>query len=468
MVKVSRAETRVKNGGHNNSGDLKLPRLVLRETKVKRRLLHPVPDSVKLAQLRQYLRQTPSHQEEGAGPDAVADITSRVRLLHLPDIVPVDTFHIEKMSTAFAVCEANNVIVRAEKEVSANNGLGIHKPDILCTCNMCETFNMKSPKLLYRKQLEKNAMGVTPRLLTQLQLNQQMNMLRAMQDLSPIQMYSSRMIRFKLMQNHRRQTMPMRLAQSSSSTPTVPYSTADILYGNEVRQSPQVDDIRQNSFIDYNPKDRERLGSRDLSDQSGRRPGSKGGSRKSLSIEKVSFGKESEDNLRPILPSTKQTNQYRPNGLRSSLLKGEPLFSSRSHTSGKDADELIAMGTIWSPGAQQSQQPPQKNLSGPSQSANGPGKTVTVGTGSNSSTTLSQTRKYGSNVKPIMVQNAPASGMKNNIKDGKLEPKYTDPLVGAPASFQQRLMELSALEAETVRYERSKKVKKKVKQDRDS
>ncbi|XP_069127073.1 uncharacterized protein [Argopecten irradians] len=252
----------------------------------------------------------------------------------------------------------------------------------------------------------------------------------------------------------------------SSSTPTVPYSTADILYGNEVRQSPQVDDIRQNSFIDYNPKDRERLGSRDLSDQSGRRPGSKGGSRKSLSIEKVSFGKESEDNLRPILPSSKQTNQYRPNGLRSSLLKGEPLFSSRSHTSGKDADELIAMGTIWSPGAQQSQQPPQKNHSGPSQSA--PGKTVSTGTGSNSSTTLSQTRKYGSNVKPIMVQNAPASSMKNNIKDGKLEPKYTDPLVGAPASFQQRLMELSALEAETVRYERSKKVKKKVKQDRDS
>ncbi|XP_021341067.1 uncharacterized protein LOC110442007 isoform X6 [Mizuhopecten yessoensis] len=255
---------------------------------------------------------------------------------------------------------------------------------------------------------------------------------------------------------------------SSSSTPTVPYSTADILYGNEVRQSPQVDDIRQNSFIDYNPKDRERLGSRDLSDQSGRRPGSKGGSRKSLSIEKVSFGKESEDNLRPILPSTKQTNHYRPNGLRSSLLKGEPLFSSRSHTSGKDADDLIAMGTIWSPGAQPQSQPPQKNLSGPSQTTNGPGKTITVGTGSNSSTTLSQTRKYGSNVKPIMVQNAPASGMKNNVKDGKLDPKYTDPLVGAPASFQQRLMELSALEAETVRYERSKKVKKKVKQDRDS
>lgn len=49
-----------------------------------------------------------------------------------------------------------------------------------------------------------------------------------------------------------------------------------------------------------------------------------------------------------------------------------------------------------------------------------------------------------------------------------MEPKYSDPLAGASPSFQQRLMELAALEAETVRWERTKKVKKKPKQDRDS
>jgi hypothetical protein len=50
-----------------------------------------------------------------------------------------------------------------------------------------------------------------------------------------------------------------------------------------------------------------------------------------------------------------------------------------------------------------------------------------------------------------------------------VEPKYSDPLSGAPGSFQTRLMELAALEAETVRWERTKKVKKKTtKQDRDS
>ena len=50
-----------------------------------------------------------------------------------------------------------------------------------------------------------------------------------------------------------------------------------------------------------------------------------------------------------------------------------------------------------------------------------------------------------------------------------VEPKYSDPLSGATPSFQQRLMELAALEAETVRWERTKRVKKKpAKQDKDS
>lgn len=48
------------------------------------------------------------------------------------------------------------------------------------------------------------------------------------------------------------------------------------------------------------------------------------------------------------------------------------------------------------------------------------------------------------------------------------EPKYIDPIVGSQASFQQRVMELSALESETIRYEKTKRLKKKVKQDRDS
>jgi len=41
------------------------------------------------------------------------------------------------------------------------------------------------------------------------------------------------------------------------------------------------------------------------------------------------------------------------------------------------------------------------------------------------------------------------------------EPKYADPLAGSSPSFQARLSELASLEAETVRYERLRKIKKK-------
>ncbi|XP_071176281.1 uncharacterized protein [Mytilus edulis] len=246
------------------------------------------------------------------------------------------------------------------------------------------------------------------------------------------------------------------LGKGSSSTPTVPYSTTDILYGNEVRNSPQLDEIRQNSFIEYS-KDKDRHSSNNLVDFNNRRPASKGGSRKSLSIEKVNFNKESDDNLRPILPSPgKNGNQYRPNGLRNGLLKGDPLYGSRggNYSSGRESDDLIAMGTIWSPNTG-----PQKNSG--SNSANGiqnvTGKSVSM-VASNSSTTVAR-----KNVKPIMVQNS--SHGRSSFKE--VEPRYTDPVIGAQPSFQQRLMELSALESETIRYEKSKKVKKKVR-DRDS
>ncbi|VDI35448.1 Hypothetical predicted protein [Mytilus galloprovincialis] len=248
------------------------------------------------------------------------------------------------------------------------------------------------------------------------------------------------------------QSSSLKQPSSSSSTPTVPYSTTDILYGNEVRNSPQLDEIRQNSFIEYS-KDKDRHSSNNLVDFNNRRPASKGGSRKSLSIEKVNFNKESDDNLRPILPSPgKNGNQYRPNGLRNGLLKGDPLYGSRG---GRESDDLIAMGTIWSPNTG-----PQKNSG--SNSANGiqnvTGKSVSM-VASNSSTTVAR-----KNVKPIMVQNSSSHG-RSSFKE--VEPRYTDPVIGAQPSFQQRLMELSALESETIRYEKSKKVKKKVR-DRDS
>ena len=45
------------------------------------------------------------------------------------------------------------------------------------------------------------------------------------------------------------------------------------------------------------------------------------------------------------------------------------------------------------------------------------------------------------------------------------EPKYADPIVGSSPSFQSRLAELASLEAETVRWERMRKLKKKPRED---
>ena len=45
---------------------------------------------------------------------------------------------------------------------------------------------------------------------------------------------------------------------------------------------------------------------------------------------------------------------------------------------------------------------------------------------------------------------------------------YADPCIGAPPSFHQRLNELSLLEAETIKYEKSRKFKRKPKSDKDS
>ncbi|KAJ8305462.1 hypothetical protein KUTeg_016007 [Tegillarca granosa] len=162
----------------------------------------------------------------------------------------------------------------------------------------------------------------------------------------------------------------------------------------------------------------------------------------------------------------------------------------------RDTDDLIAMGTIWSPNVQQNQQQqqqqqqiPYKNSSSHTSSANSMTNTIlnngssskfltaNSAGGSTSSTAIGQPQLRKNNVinssgvKSIMVNNAPFSGVKNNLRDRdskEIDPKYIDPIVGSQASFQQRIMELSALESETIRYEKTKRLKKKVKQDRDS
>lgn len=292
---------------------------------------------------------------------------------------------------------------------------------------------------------------------------------------------------------------------NSSSTPTVPYSTADILYGSEVNGRNQSDDTRSNGTGEGEKTGgiiRQRSKELELH-LNNRRPSSKSASRKSLSIDSaVAFDREKEDTMKSAsstLPPTKSSNHFRPNGIRSNLLKGDPLLSSKPNgaappSSGRDQDDLVAMGTLWNPNtaqqnsstpvlpSTQQQQQQQSAASGGSSRSNSisnntnsnsyPSKVVQSTSSlqssmSSSNNTMTPQRKYASNnVRPIMVQNNNVSGKKINLKEQE-EPKYTDPMLGAPASFQQRIIELGALEGDTVRWERTKKLKKK-KQDRDS
>ncbi|XP_045157454.2 putative uncharacterized protein DDB_G0279653 isoform X2 [Mercenaria mercenaria] len=291
---------------------------------------------------------------------------------------------------------------------------------------------------------------------------------------------------------------------NSSSTPTVPYSTADILYGNEVNGSrgQQNEDVRQNSFGDME-KSRElaRSRSKELEQNpNNRRPSSKSGKQRSLTIDSVvPFDKDREDPLRSLssaLPPAKPSHHFRPNGIRTNIMKPDQLYSSKPNGAvpGRDQDDLVAMGTLWSPNNNSSGQPPpvgsssavshqqqqqqqqssNRNSSVSNSNTNSfPSKVVSSSSSvnhsmSSSNNTLNTQRKYpGNNIRPIQVQNN-VSGRKNsNSTKEQEDPKYTDPMIGAPASFQQRIIELGALEGDTVRWERSKRLKKK-KQDRDS
>ncbi|XP_052776680.1 putative uncharacterized protein DDB_G0282133 isoform X6 [Mya arenaria] len=279
---------------------------------------------------------------------------------------------------------------------------------------------------------------------------------------------------------------------SSSSTPTVPYSTADILYGNEVNgagRSSSNDDPRQNSFGEL---ERGKSKSRDLDNPNNRRPNSRNGKQKAISIDTVTpFDKDREDPLKSLsasLPPAKPSHHYRPNGIRSGN-KGEQLFSSAKQNgavNGREQDDLVAMGTLWSPNngngsgslppaTSQSQQSGYK--SGPVSNSNMnsyPSKVAPSSSGVNSSlsssnNTLNSQRKYptGNSMRPIVLQNNVSGRKTSNAQKEQEDPKYTDPMLGAPASFQQRIIELGALEGDTVRWERTKRLKKK-KQDRDS
>lgn len=118
-----------------------------------------------------------------------------------------------------------------------------------------------------------------------------------------------------------------------------------------------------------------------------------------------------------------------------------------------DPEDLVAMGTNWGGNTGHSRNSRGGVGSGGGGSvmglSNGSGGQISAA--SNGPLMPPQARK-------VLNRINQTNGFRQNSRE---EPRYSDPIVGASPSFQQRVAELASLEAETLRWEKARKVKKK-------
>ncbi|KAK3794658.1 hypothetical protein RRG08_003801 [Elysia crispata] len=296
----------------------------------------------------------------------------------------------------------------------------------------------------------------------------------------------------------------------SNSTPTATLSNAELLYGPEGSRSSHAngdDLVGSADFPGGYERERQRLrdldvgsssinssGSNHNTNGSNKRPSSRNRQQRAACsvVEKVSFDRDRDEGRALTNSLPVKAPSFRSNGLRSTLVRGEQLMAQRGpngSNSGREPDDLIAMGTLWNPAL--------NNANNNSGGSNTRSSSTTTTSNKSANNILSSTTVAGNGSgqrKPVSVAmstsmrlhhssssgNLPFNGNgnvtgrhsnnnnNNNNNNKEVEPKYADPIHGATASFQQRLMELAALEAETIRWERTKKVKKKPRSDRDS
>ncbi|XP_025110946.1 uncharacterized protein LOC112574238 isoform X4 [Pomacea canaliculata] len=264
--------------------------------------------------------------------------------------------------------------------------------------------------------------------------------------------------------------VPMSICSAySSSTSTVPLSSSELFYGNELSHHEFTEDITTGDTVTFDrERDKQKLKELDVGN---RHMINRGGiNRKAANFDKVTYDYEREEQ-HPVGNSVSSLKQFplRTNGLKNNSLRGEQYFNHRN-SAGRE-DDLVAMGTLWSPGQAQTRSSYISTSS--CKSSNGTctsSAATTTGTlpirrSLNLSTSCSTRQLLTSSTSQPNATAFALSSMGNVKSSREVEPRYADPLAGAPSLFQQRLMELAALEAETVRWEKAKKVKKKSKQD---
>ncbi|XP_074642819.1 uncharacterized protein LOC141900023 [Tubulanus polymorphus] len=213
-------------------------------------------------------------------------------------------------------------------------------------------------------------------------------------------------------------------------------------------KSPKHDTKVLNSLEKVTPRDKER----DNRDRD--KP------EKPLSIDRTcaedgeSTGKET---VKPSKRGGYQNNYFKPLGMRNNLSSGNggkevQTKATTNHSTNREQDDLVAMGTLWK--------------STPGNKTNGNiGRSFSIGSNNGPSQSLSNGYTGGTLTSQRRFSNKFGQQPRQQ-KD--TEPRYPDPLSGASASFQQRLAELAALESETIRWERTRKLKKRSKQETSS
>ncbi|XP_077861626.1 uncharacterized protein LOC100372006 isoform X2 [Saccoglossus kowalevskii] len=164
---------------------------------------------------------------------------------------------------------------------------------------------------------------------------------------------------------------------------------------------------------------------------------------KRTSTEPPGHTKVLRDESSPVEMSRR--NYFRPTGRNNYFPRDATVSSSRVNNT--NADSLVAMGTLAI-----SPSPRGGSLSYSGGSSNSQKDCFNSRLRSPPPRTKSKGAVMSTSLSPMAAENRSKMA------------KYQDPISGAPPCFTQRLAELSALECETIRYERTRKLKRQTKQ----
>lgn len=258
-----------------------------------------------------------------------------------------------------------------------------------------------------------------------------------------------------------RRTLSLYSGESTHATPSIRYSSAEnpTYSGQRLHESVPVTDSLPTSFGCLTDREGHKLKNLDS------KP--KWDPRKMVSVQKQRVLDEIDREVdRKDLVRLKEdsymthpkprANYFRPLGMRNSFVSNQlQQRSSPSPFTHRENSEFVAMGTYWLPASGQAS---RLSLNGrPSSRCSN--QSLPPSTSTQQNGTVNGQKKCNGGSKSFLNSGPRFRGAKDP------EPRYADPVANAPPGFNQRVAEIAALEAETLRWEKARKVKRKSKSE---